>query len=47
MKEDNKLSEIEEKNNKGVRRKENKLGLIVLCISILICIISISYAIWT
>lgn len=28
-------------------RKENRLGFIVLIVSLLICIISISYAIWT
>jgi len=28
-------------------KKENRLGLIILCFSILICIISISYAAWT
>lgn len=33
-------------NNKEIK-KENRLGLIILCFSILICIISISYAVWT
>lgn len=33
-------------NNKEIK-KENRLGLIILCFSILICIISISYAAWT
>ena len=34
------------KKNNSIK-KEYKLGLIVLCISILICITSISYAIWS
>lgn len=33
-------------SNKEIK-KENRLGLIILCFSILICIISISYAVWT
>lgn len=41
------MNKVKEKNNNGIMKKENKLGLIVLCISILICIVSVSYAIWT
>lgn len=54
MKENEQLNEIESKNetinkesNIKQKKKENKLGLIILCLSILICIVSVSYAIWT
>ena len=54
MKETEQLNEIESKNetinkesNIKQKKKENKLGLIILCLSILICIVSVSYAIWT